>query len=282
MKRWIRKALMGVVPEEDLKSIYNSYDIIGDIAVVHLNEHSKKYGQIIAQAIMKAHHNVKVVLGQISPVHGEFRLRKLEHLAGENRTTTIHRESSCLFAVDLNKCYFSPRLFYERLRIAKLVGYGEAVLNMFAGVGCFSIVMAKKSDVEKVYSVDINPDAVRFMQENVRLNSVYGKVVPIEGDAKEVAQGLRQKVDRVLMPLPEKALDYLSYAVEAIKPECGWIHYYDFEHAYKGEDPIEKVKCKVRRKLESLGAAFNFKSARIVRSTGPNWYQVVLDIYVSK
>lgn len=282
MKRWIRKALMGVVPEEDLKSIYNSYDIIGDIAVVHLNEDSQKYGQEIAQAIMKAHRNVKVVLGQVSPVHGEFRLRKLVHLAGENRTTTIHRESGCLFVVDLNKCYFSPRLFYERLRIAMLVGHGETVLNMFAGVGCFSIVIAKKSGVGKVYSVDINPDAVRFMQENVRLNSVYGRVIPIEGDAKEAAQRLRQKVNRVLMPLPEKALDYLPYAVEALKPGCGWIHYYDFEHAYKGEDPVEKVKHKVRGKLESLGAAFNFQFARVVRSTGPNWHQVVLDISVGK
>ncbi|MCS7096280.1 MAG: class I SAM-dependent methyltransferase family protein [Candidatus Bathyarchaeota archaeon] len=273
---------MEIVPDEDLKNIYNSFDIIGDIAVIRLNEYSKKYGQLIAQAIMKMHHNVKVVLGQISPVHGEFRLRKLEHLVGENRTTTIHKESGCLFAVDLNKCYFSPRLFYERLRIAKLVGCGETILNMFAGVGCFSIVIAKKSDVEKVYSVDVNPDAVWFMRENVRLNSVHGRVIPIESDAKEIAKRLRQKVDRVLMPLPEKALDYLPYAVEALKPGCGWIHYYDFEHAYKCEDPLEKVKHKVREKLESLGAAFNFRFARIVRSTGPNWYQVVLDISVSK
>ena len=281
MKRRLRKILDDVLPHEELAHVYNSYEIVGDIAIIRLNENSRKYGKNIAEAIMQVHRNVKTVLGQISPVCGEFRLRKIEHLAGENKTTTIHRESRCLFSVDLEKCYFSPRLFYERLRIAKQVKNGETIVNMFAGVGCFSIIIATHSNAEKIYSIDLNPNAVKYMQENIRLNRVYGKVIPLEGDAKEIIQKkLCRTADRVLMPLPEKALDYLPYALLTLKTGGGWIHYYDFEHACRGENAVEKAEVKVAENLKGLNVNFEIPFGRVVRTTGPNWFQIVLDILV--
>jgi tRNA (guanine37-N1)-methyltransferase len=117
------------------------------------------------------------------------------------------------------------------------------------------------------------------MKENVRLNRVYGKVIPLLGDAKEIIEDrLRCVADRVLMPLPEKAFEYLPYALLALKKSGGWIHYYDFEHASKNEDAVEKVKLKVANRLTQLGVNFEILFGRIVRATGPNWYQVVLDI----
>jgi len=153
---------------------------------------------------------------------------------------------------------------------------------MFAGVGCFSIVIAKHSKAEKVYAIDVYPVAIRFMQKNTRLNKVYRKVIPIQGDVKEVIEKrLRCTADRVLMPLPEKAFEYLPYAVSALKEAGGWIHYYDFEHAKKNESPVEKVKVKVTEKLENLGVTFTIPFDRVVRTTGPNWYQVILDVNVN-
>ena len=275
----MRKILSEFLPSDELVYVYNSYDIVGDIAILRLTDKSRKHGQIIAKAIMSVHKNVKTVLAQTSPVHGDFRLRKMEYIAGENKTTTVHKESGCVFSVNVGKCYFSPRLFYERMRIAKQVRNGEVIVNMFAGVGCFSIVISKHSNPEKVYSIDINPVANQNMQENVRLNRTYGKVVPILGDAKEVIEKrLCHVADRVLMPLPEKAFEYLPYALLALQKAGGWIHYYDFEHAQKNEDPIVKVKLKVAEKLRSLRVAFEIPFGRVVRTTGPNWYQIVLDI----
>ncbi|MCS7123984.1 MAG: class I SAM-dependent methyltransferase family protein [Candidatus Bathyarchaeota archaeon] len=279
MRKRLKKLLAAVLPSEELTAVYNSYDVIGDITVIRLNEAFMKHGQIIAETIMKVHKNVKTVLAQVGPVQGDFRLRKLEHLAGENKTKTVHRESNCVFAVDLSHCYFSPRLFYERMRIAKLVKDGETIVNMFAGVGCFSIIIAKHSNAAKIYSIDINPAAVQFMKENIRLNRVYGRVIPIEGDAKDVIQQrLRNVADRVLMPLPEKALQYLPYAFSALKNGAGWIHIYAFEHANRREKPVEKTMTKVSYNLEKLGVNFEIPFGRIVRTTGPNWYQIVLDI----
>jgi tRNA (guanine37-N1)-methyltransferase len=275
----LRKVLSEFLPSDELAHITNSYDIIGDIAILPLTDRSRKYSQIIAEAIMGIHKNVKTVLAQTSPVRGDFRLRKLEHIAGEDKTTTVHKESECLFAINVEECYFSPRLFYERMRIAKQVERGGVIVNMFAGVGCFSIVIAKHFNVAKVYSIDINPTAVQNMEENVRLNRMYGKVIPMLGDAKDmIEEKLCRVADRVLMPLPEKAFEYLPYALLALKKAGGWIHYYDFEHAKKNENPIEKVKLKVAEKLGGLGVTFEIPFGRVIRSTGPNWYQIVLDI----
>jgi tRNA (guanine37-N1)-methyltransferase len=279
LKKRLRKILSSVLPSKDLANIYNSYDIVGDIAIIRVTETSQRCSQAIAEAIMMVHKNVKTVLIQTSSVYGDFRLRRLEHVAGENKTTTVHKESECLFTVDVAKCYFSPRLFYERMRIAQLVKNGEVIVNMFAGVGCFSIIIAKHSHVKKVHSIDVNPIAIQHMHENVRVNKVYGKVVPILGDAKEIIEkDLCHVTDRVLMPLPEKALEYLPYGLLALKEVGGWIHYYDFEYAKKNENPIEKVKLKVTKTLENLGVDFEIPHGRVVRTTGPHWHQIVLDI----
>jgi len=281
LKRRLRKILSETLTPEELTYVYNSYDIVGDVAIIRLTDASKQFSQIIAEAIMKVHKNVKTVLAQTSPIRGDFRLRKLEFIAGENKTVTVHKESGCLFSVDVEKCYFSPRLFYERRRIARQVGNREVVANMFAGVGCFSIVIAKHSNAKKVHSIDVNHAAFQYMRENVRLNGVYGRVIPIRGDAKEVIEKrLCHVADRVLMPLPEKDFKYLACALLALKKAGGWVHYYVFEHAEKDENPVEKVKLKVTEKLESLSVAFEIPFGRVVRTTGPNWYQVVLDIVI--
>jgi tRNA (guanine37-N1)-methyltransferase len=283
LRKRLRKTLSRVLSPEDLANAYNSYDIVGNIAIIRLSPASRKNAQNIAKAITSVHKSVKTVLAQVSPVAGDFRLRRLMHVTGENRTSTIHRESGCLFSVDVEKCYFSPRLYHERSRIAKLVKPNETVVNMFAGVGCFSITIAKHVNTAKVFSIDVNPSAVQFMRENIRLNRVYGKVIPLLGDSKTIVKRrLQHAADRVLMPLPEKAFEYLPSAISALKTSGGWIHYYDFEHAEKTENPVEKTKLKVTEKLTSLNVAFEFSFSRVVRTTGPNWYQVVLDIHITR
>jgi tRNA (guanine37-N1)-methyltransferase len=249
--------------------------------VIRIPDCLKNKRELIAEAVMQTHKHVKTVLQQTSPVSNEFRLRRLEWIAGEKKTETFYREYGCVFKVDLEKCYFSPRLSYERMRIAKQVKPGEAIVNMFAGVGCYSILIAKHSQASRIYSIDLNPDAVQYMLENILLNRVHDRVIPIHGDsAKIVQQKLKNSADRVLMPLPEKAYEYLDYALLALKPHGGWVHYYDFEHAKKPENPIRKTEARVTEKLRKLNVDFEMAFHRIVRGVGPNWFQVALDIMV--
>ncbi len=280
MRKRLRKRLADVLPSEEASRVYSSFDIVGDIAIVKTPNAST--AQAVAVQIMATHRSVKTVLSQTSAVAGDYRVRKLKLLLGENKTATKYKEFGCMFSVDVEKCYFSPRLSHERQRIANLVVDGETVVNMFSGVGCFSIVIAKAHPHTRVYSIDVNPTAIKFMRDNIRVNRVYGNVVPILGDSAEIIRAqLRGVADRVLMPLPEKALAYLPYAVSALKSTGGWIHYYDFQHATANEDPVEQTKQKVSQKLGELGVKYLFASSRVVRSTGPNWFQTVLDIRVT-
>jgi tRNA (guanine37-N1)-methyltransferase len=283
LKTNLKTVLAGKLEPKQLKRIYKSFDIVGDIAIVRVPDSQRHQSTIIAEAIMSVHREVRAVWRQSSSVSGDFRLRSLEFVLGEKRTETLYREQGCVYRTDLREAYFSPRLSYERMRIAGLIKKGEAVVNMFAGVGCYSIAIAKHSEPLKVYSVDINPSAFKYILENIRLNRAETLVVPLQGDAKTVIETELQNVaDRVLMPLPEKAYEYLDVALLALKPAGGWIHHYSFEHADKNEDPIKKAESKLSEKLSTLCGEFRVEFGRIVRTIGPRWYQIVLDVHVGK
>ena len=280
-KQSFKSYLRKVLSEEEISELKSSLEIIGNIAILKLPEKLDSKKEVISKAILELNKNVKTVLKQSTPVNGEFRTRNFEWIAGEKQTETVYKEHGCMFKLDVSKVYFSPRLQFERLRIAQLVKPGETIINMFAGVGSFSIILAKKSKPLKVYSIDLNPTAIQYLKENVRLNKVENIVIPMLGDAKELINSqLMGVADRVLMPLPAKAYEYLPDAIKSLKNRSGWIHYYDFIHATKGEDPKQKVVEKVSSRLDDVD--FSIQNSRIVRSVGPNWYQVVLDIFVGK
>jgi len=277
----MRRRLKARITSVGSAKIYNSYDIVGDIAIIKVPTDAVENAKNVADEIIKLYSTkIKSVFMQTSAVQGDFRTRSLHFLAGENRTVTLYKEHGCLFNVDVARCYLSPRLLFEHKRISSLVTQGEIVVNMFSGVGCFSILIAKASG-SKVYSIDVNPAAYEYMQENVRLNGVFNCVIPLLGDSKEIIRlQLCGVADRVLMPLPELAFEYLPYALIALKPSGGWIHFFDFQHATKNEDPVERTRQKVIEHLDALGVSYSFGFSRVIRSIGPYWYQTVLDICV--
>ncbi|MEM2874452.1 MAG: class I SAM-dependent methyltransferase family protein [Candidatus Hadarchaeales archaeon] len=279
MPESLREALKGIVPDHLMNRI-RAFDVVGDIAVVKIPEELLPWQHEIGKALLGVHKNIRTVLKQTSPVAGEFRTRELEIIAGEQKTVTLHRENGCVFMVDLARMYFSPRLGTERLRIAKLVRPGETVTNMFAGVGCYSIVMARQSQASTIYSVDKNPDAFRYMVENVRLNKVGARVFPILGDARDV---IKEKIpglaDRVLMPLPELSHEFLETAIAALKPCGGTIHFYDY-----GEEPdVYGPSFKfVSLTAEKWGFEANLMESRKIRSYAPRCFHIVLDVLLTK
>ena len=275
----LRTRLKGYLSDEELKLI-RAFDIVGDIAIVKLPPRLLPKKHLIGKALLEVQKNVRTVLNQISPVKGDFRTRELEVIAGEERTETIHRESGCSFKVDLRKVYFSPRLAAERLRVAKQVEPGEVVVNLFAGVGSYSIIIARHSQAAVIYSIDINPAAFEYMQTNIRINKVADRVVPILGDAREVVEKrLAGKADRVLMPLPELSHDFFGVALSALKPTGGIVHFYDY-----GEEPgiYGPSLDFVRSNAAAQGLEIKLLAARKIRSYAVRCYHIVLDLKISR
>ena len=149
--------------------LINGFDIIGDIAIVKINSTNRSQQFKIGHKILSQFSNINSVFLQQGRIFGKFRTKTLSYLAGENRTTTIYRESGCQFLIDVSKVYFSPRLSHERLRIAHLINSGENILNMFAGIGSFSIIIAKNQPNCKIIDIEIT-DKSDYMTLNVTDN----------------------------------------------------------------------------------------------------------------
>ncbi len=216
--------------------------------------------------------NVRCVFEQEGGIEGEHRLRNLRHLAGEKRTLTLHRENGCVFKVDVARCYFSPRLSTERLRIARQAKSGERVLNMFAGVGPFSIPIAKFAGA-RVASCEINEYACELHEENDRLNKVEESVRVIKRDAEELPRKLKLKFDRVVMPHPSQADRFLPVAL-AMAKKGGTIHYYRHVLGQNQEEASESLVGEFSG-LIPPGTRY---SLRKVREVGPRWLEMVADL----
>jgi len=276
MPKDLREALKGKLTEGELKR-FRAFDIVGDIAVVKLPDELLPKKRMIGEALMQVHRHVRTVLRQTSVVRGEFRTRELEVIAGEPKTETTYREGGCSFKVDLAKVYFSPRLATERLRVAKQVKPGEVVVNMFAGVGCYSILIARHSRAARIYSVDKNPAAFEYMCTNIRINKVGDRVSPILGDVREVIEArLKGKADRVLMPLPELARKFFDVALLVLKPGGGVVHFYDF-----GKEPDLFNPSLEFARSAANGRKVELLESRAIRSYATRVYHIALDLKIS-
>jgi len=230
-----------------------AYDIIGNkeksVALLGVNVKNPKK---LAKEIMKRHKSVKSVLQKLSERKDTFRLYPCKLLAGNKNTEVLHKEYGFLLKLDPQKAYFSPRESTERQRIAEMVKPREVVLVMFSGIAPYPIAIAKKQTlVSKIYAVELNPAAHKYALENIKLNHVEKKIFPIlkdVRDAKEIG-----KVNRIIMPLVEKAIDYLDVAFNHSKRGT-IIHLYGLSKEAKSKDLEERIKkiakkCKIKYKI---------------------------------
>ena len=264
-----KNAIEGV-PKELLPLLPTSFDVVGDVALIKLPEELCSYRKRIGEAMLKATPSVRIV-AQDKGVQGVTRIRDLEILAGQGGLVTVHREQGLRFEVDLSRCYFSPRLSTERTRVATLVSDGERVLDMFAGVGPFSVQIAKNRKVEKVIAIDINPTAIEYLKKNIILNKVEN-VEPVCADAKEYIKGVGA-VDRVIMNLPHTGFEYLGDAIMACG-EGATIHFYEIT------DEMETRTKDIEALALLLGRSAKVVGTREVRTYSPTESQWAFDIKV--
>ena len=274
----LKKALDKVLTTRESDELISAFDQIGDIIIVRIPNSLLSKKKIIGETLLKEVKIAKSVFYQASAVEGDFRTRNLEILAGDPSTETEYKEFGCKFAVDVENAFFSPRLSTERERIANLTQEGEVVTNMFAGIGMFSVMAAKKKKCT-VYSLDINPVASKLCERNIAMNKLAGKIISINGNASEIiADRLMNKSDRTLMLLPERSDEFLESAINTTK-DGGTIHYYAHIHADKKS---EAGKLSEEHYLNVSPIQSEILGSKIVRAVGPRYYQTVVDIKISK
>ena len=279
MGSMLKNALKDVFAKEEIERVYSSFDIIGDIIIIKIPEELEEKKEIIAKTLINKIKTVNTVFQQISSVQGEYRTRRLCFLTGINKSNTEYREHGCIFKVDVLKTYFSPRLATERLRVSKLIGNNEIIINMFAGIGTYSIILAKKNPDCIVYSIDSNPYANDLCIINSKLNKVQDRVIPILGNARTIISNqLKGKATRVLMPLPEQAAEFIDSAIMALENNKGIIHYFAHIKAKSKFDALEEGKVNCHKNFQCY--QFKIIFGKVVREVGPRIYQTVFDIEI--
>ena len=278
MTKMLKRVLQDILSEEENEQLISAFDQIGDIIIVRIPDSLVSKKQVIGKALLEQVSTANSVFYQSSPVEGDFRTRQLEVIAGEDKTQTEYRENGCRFIVDVEKAFFSPRLSTERERIARLVKDGEVIINMFGGIGMFSLLAAKNT-ICTVYNIDLNPVATQLCKENTQINKLKGEVISLNGDATQVInEQLVGKADRILMLLPERSDEFLDSALLGLKDK-GIIHYYSHIHADKKQDA---VKLSEEHFLSVNKTDAEIITSRNVRPIGPRFYQTVVDVEISK
>ncbi|GFN42098.1 MAG: class I SAM-dependent methyltransferase family protein [Thaumarchaeota archaeon] len=274
----LKRALEGVLTDQESEELFSAFDQIGDIIVIRIPDSLLSKKKVIGETLLKEVSTAKSILYQSSDVTGDFRTRSLELLAGEDKTETEYKEFGCRFFVDVEKAFFSPRLSTERERIADVIRDGDTVINMFGGVGMFSILAAKNKKCT-VYNIDINPVASQLCEKNISLNKLVGEVISLNGDAAQIVNDqLKEKGDRTLMLLPERSDEFLESAILATK-NGGIIHYYSHIHADKKQDA---PKLSEEHYLKVTNVKSEILGSKIVRAIGPRYYQTVVDVKIIK
>jgi tRNA (guanine37-N1)-methyltransferase len=262
------------ISEEELKLVRRSFEIIGDVVIIDVPNEIYHLKDLIVSAILKKHKNVKTILRKTGEVEGVYRIAKYELLHGRE-TETIVKEHGCRFLVDPTKVYYSVKLSGERERIAKLVKDGERVLVMFAGVGPYAIVIARLARPSEVIGVELNPIAAEYFRKNVKLNKVEDRVKVIEGDVREVVPSIKGEFDRILMPSPYTAENFVPVVRGKVK-KGGFVHYYTFA----GKEEEKSLPERIKELFKNHGIEVEAEYMRCCGNFAPYVYRYVLDLKV--
>lgn len=277
LKKNLSQVLENKLPPNILASLPRSYDVIGDIAILEIPNELSEYKKIIGDSFKLLNPHYNTILAKDGPISDTFRVRDFIILNGGPFTVTEHNEYGCKFRLDPLKVYFSPRLSSERQRIVTNIKKGEIIVDMFAGVGPFSIVIARSCDVKKIYGIDINPYATAFMLQNIIINKCQHKITVILADSTKISYN-SFSADRVIMNLPEKSLDAIPQACQFLKPEGGIIHLYLFASEETSTKILsELIRSKIKLSGRRLVAS---ETIRIVKEIGPREQQLAFDLKV--
>lgn len=249
-----------------------SYSVVGDIVLVSMRpEKVERYGRLIGEAIATIHPGVGAVYAKVSTV-GEFRVQRLVHLYGERRTWTVYKEHGIRFWVDVARMYVNPSLAEEHRRVAKMVGEGELVLDMFSGFGGFSLHIASLREAV-VVAADINPYAVEALRRSIGMNRLRGEVHPLHYDARLAEALLRRSFTRIVANNPIHIYEF-SRPLCSLAVEGGAVHYYLVSGS--GEEAAERA----REALSEAGCRVNVLGVRRVLDYSPYRYIYAVDLEV--
>ena len=280
-KEKLKAELGGILSPQELELLPRGFQTLGKVIILKLHPDLIIHKNIIAQKLMDLLPSTESVYLNKGIIKGSFRTpENIEYVAGKEDSIVIHKEHGVSYKFDFTKIMISQGNLAERKHLATLVKDGEVIVDMFAGIGYFSLPIAKISNPKQIYSIEINPYSFKFLVENIKLNQLENKITPINGDCKEEVLKLSNngvKADRVIMGVFPAPKEYIKEALTLHKETGTFYHYEGVIDNDNYSDLYQEFEKIVKE--NQLGSELIDK--RIVKSYGPRLYHVVLDICVS-
>lgn len=281
-KQELKEKLKDFLTEEEVSLLPSGFQTLGTAIIFKLNPKLLNKKELIGKACLELLPYIKSVYANLGKIEGTFRTpERIEYIAGEDNPIVVHKENGVIYKFDITKLMFSKGNVNERKYLSTLVKKKEIVVDMFAGIGYFSLPIGKHSHAEKVYSIELNPNAYEFLVENIKINHLEGKIVPILGDSKEEVlklSGSGIRADRVIMGVFPAPKGFIKEALTLAKKEGTTYHYEGVVEKEAFMDLFNDFK----EVAENEGYNCVLSSKRFVKSYGPNLYHLVLDILVDK
>jgi tRNA (guanine37-N1)-methyltransferase len=269
-----KDALAKILSNEELTLAKTAHEIVGDIAIIEVPEVLEHKSKEIGEVLLQSNPQIKTVLRKAGGHEGVFRTQYMIVLAGEQTTIATYRENNCWITYDLSEMYFSARLATERKRIYEQVKEGEDVLVMFSGAAPYCCVIAKNTQANSVTGVEINPSGHEFGLQNIKKNKLKNVTLQC-GDVRNIVPQLKEMYDRIIMPLPKTAEEFLDVALSVAKTNC-IIHLYGFYH----EEEFDKAYAEIKKYCEKYERKYNILSTTKVGQQSPRTYRICVDFQV--
>lgn len=248
-----------------------SYKVLGEVVLLRLRP-----GQDEREALryVEARHPGARWVLAYEGVEGPLRRPRVRLLRGEEPVVTVYREAGVEYELDAANLMLSLGNKFERLRTAAAVREWEVVVDMFAGVGQFTIPIAVHARPLRIHSIEINPEAYRFLVRNVRRNGVEDLVETRLGDCRDVVRGLGAVADRVIMGYFGGTVDFLPYALSVLRPSGGVVHV----HEVVRHEEVERFVGEVVMRARVLGYDALPVWVRTVKSYSADQVHVAVDL----
>jgi len=272
----IKKKLSNNFPKEYVDYLPDKWEKIGDVLTIVLPNKLESYKENVAE-IYASVLDCKTVLNDTGGISGEYREPNVEILFGSSDTETVHKENGVRYMLDPQKIMFSPGNMDERIRMGKIVRKDEVVVDLFAGIGYFTLPIAVHSRPKRVFAVEKNPIGFNYLCQNVTLNNVSSIVEPVHGDNRMVAP--RNVADRVVMGFFGDTHQFLPVAFECLKNRCGIVHYHDkFPDDLVPDMAFERVG----EIADEYDRAIDLIDFKCVKSYAPGISHYVFDIEIGE
>lgn len=250
--------------EQLLQSVPSRWEEHGDLLLLPCNSFSepewRHFGRQLWETITRAVPRFQRIAIQHAVDPNPMRTSRAQLVLGESPLVT-HNDNGIKYTYDITRLMFSRGNISEKLRVASFPCTSEVVVDLYAGIGYFTLPYLVHAQASKVIACEWNPEAVEMLKRNLKDNKVDARCEVLAGDNRTFPYlGIADRVNLGLIPTSQASWHVATRALR--QDRGGWLHIHENvtieSTAARGENHrafASFVEGRIRGLLEGTGVA---------------------------